>query len=498
MRRYAILPTMALTAALTACGGGAAPEDEPEINPEPPVPVLSPLSGVWQGTGPDRTELKAVVLDDGQMWLMEMDRGVPVTQTVALVHASDENLDATSVKQINYALGEQHGGNMLGTYIKGGVMNLKMTIGGVSGEPLMLTPVPSKVLDYSKPPKISAAAGLWETAHGMAIEVTGDGSIVTSDEEGCVIAGALTPHESKKGVYEVDMLIGGAPCENSGQRLSGIAATLEQASGPMLLVSAHNSRGASITLPAVPYGTLNPPVVEPEPEPKPDEPEDPAVTVSPIAGAWHGALLDSSGNPQSNVTTMVLDDGQIWMLRSDANGLPLTQIQGTARADKGYINESIASYLDHTTNIFTMGSILGGYSPGEAWLHLYGQDVMDATLEMSLIPNHEYNRPARLGDVTGLWTATTGEMFNVMTDGSFILQDLHNNCYSTGSLAPHGSGKNIYQFNFTFGFSPCANSGLSASGVATIYNDAGKPTLVATAINGVNGAGIALRANRMQ
>ncbi len=82
---------------------------------------------------------------------------------------------------------------------------------------------------------------------------------------------------------------------------------------------------------------------------------------------------------------------------------------------------------------------------------------------------YDYDTPASLSSVTGHWTMTELEgetvSLNIGTNGAFSAIG-SSGCNFNGAMTPRASGKNVFDVTLTFGGSPCALPGQSASGIA--------------------------------
>jgi hypothetical protein len=79
-----------------------------------------------------------------------------------------------------------------------------------------------------------------------------------------------------------------------------------------------------------------------------------------------------------------------------------------------------------------------------------------------------YNTPATLSHITGLWTGTfldgsTG-IATVNANGTF--SGSSSGCSFTGTINADSSGKNFFNVSLTFGGSPCLLPGQTATGIA--------------------------------
>ena len=85
---------------------------------------------------------------------------------------------------------------------------------------------------------------------------------------------------------------------------------------------------------------------------------------------------------------------------------------------------------------------------------------------------YNYNTAAAVAQISGAWSlqSLTGDTvaLNIQGSGAFTATSSLG-CNFSGAVAPRPSGKNVFTVSLTFGGSPCALPGTSASGVAVAY-----------------------------
>lgn len=111
-----------------------------------------------------------------------------------------------------------------------------------------------------------------------------------------------------------------------------------------------------------------------------------------------------------------------------------------------------------------------------------GSTSLSFTATTAAVIGYDYRQPATLSAVAGTWSGfysagwETGTV-SVSATGA-VSGATSSGCIYGGTVAPRASGKNVYDVSITFGPSPCALPGQSATGIAVITSG-GKQLLVA-------------------
>jgi hypothetical protein len=188
--------------------------------------------------------LNALVLEDGQLWLVGFNNGFPVTQVHASTQASAGRLQAADVRYVDYRSGNFLRGSLQGSYAEGSSISATLSMNGTRTGPHILNPMPETTFDYNRAASLADVAGSW-VAQGTQISVRSDGTFEALNG-GCLNTGTLTPHASKN-VFTLDMTTGAAPCQSPGQRLTGVVVSFTSAGKQTLLATALNDSN-SLTL----------------------------------------------------------------------------------------------------------------------------------------------------------------------------------------------------------------------------------------------------------
>ncbi|WP_028603651.1 hypothetical protein [Ottowia thiooxydans] len=240
----AILP---LALFLAACGGGGDDGDTGSGGGQGTPTNVAAISGAWQGTSPDGTLLNAVVLDDGQLWLVGALRSAPAVQVYARTQGGSGQFQSNNVRYVDYASNRQFTGTLQGTYVAGSSISANLALNGAQAGTYNLTPIPKTTFDYHRAASLSDLAGSW-TSGSTRILVGANGAVQTVDSTtGCNSNGTVAPHASKKNVFDLSVTFGAAPCSLPGQKLDGIVVTWAAGGQSTLLATALN-QSASLTL----------------------------------------------------------------------------------------------------------------------------------------------------------------------------------------------------------------------------------------------------------
>ena len=99
---------------------------------------------------------------------------------------------------------------------------------------------------------------------------------------------------------------------------------------------------------------------------------------------------------------------------------------------------------------------------------------------------YNYNTAAQLTDVVGSWDVTTNGTLDstlvVASNGTYSGTDT-SGCHYSGTVTPRPSGKNVFNVTYQNGPAPCAEPGLSATGVAIVVMlSPGHPQLLVTGV----------------
>ena len=203
-------------------------------------------------------------------------------------------------------------------------------------------------------------------------------------------------------------------------------------------------------------------------------------------GVYGGTL---TGSTSSDFELLVLENGEFWSLYGTQTPTFFGVagfVQGSGTSNNGTFTSSntkdfgftpaLAGNTNATYNA-TAKTISGTVSGSSGTVGFSGGPIAGSL--------YDYNAPASLSTVVGLWSTTTltGESVavNISADGTFTaVSGL--GCNFSGVITPRPSGKNVFNVSLTFGAAPCALPNQPASGIAVTYPLASGPTQLIVAV----------------
>jgi hypothetical protein len=194
----------------------------------------------------------------------------------------------------------------------------------------------------------------------------------------------------------------------------------------------------------------------------------------PTAEGVYGGTL--TGSSSSNFQMLVLENDEFWAMygtQTPTQFLVAGFLQGTGVSNSGTytssnvrdfgFNPAVAGTANATYNAAAK-TISGSVAATAGTVTFSGGPIAGSL--------YNYNTPALLASVSGIWslTALTGEgvSLNVSSTGTFTATSSLG-CTFSGTMLPRPSGKNIFNVSLTFGPSPCVLAGQPASGIAVVY-----------------------------
>lgn len=228
----------------------------------------------------------------------------------------------------------------------------------------------------------------------------------------------------------------------------------------------------------------------------------PTTTTTTSFGSPEGVYAGTTSSTTSpNFQMLVLENNDVWTLygtQSSSQFLVRGFIQAIGNASGGNYASTVANDFSASgvvgngavsaTYNNTAGTISGAASiTGSGSVSFSGGPISSST--------YNYNTAALISSIQGAWSlsAITGESLsiNIASTGSFTaLSGL--GCNFSGTISPRSSGKNVFNVAMTFGSSPCALPGQSATGIALSYPvTGGRNQLLIAGFNTTRTAGTA-------
>lgn len=244
MNNSALFKTSAIClvcSTLLACGGGGGDEVAVPITPVTPIsPKLSDAQGFWSAALGADSRASAIILPNGQAWVVYESTTEGVSSVTALAQAT-LSLNGNSYSSIgkHYSLpfvsaSTPASYNFSGMLSSTASTTLANTVTVGSGTPAAVTWTYNKA--YETPVTQASAQGNWRSPAGSSISLSwtidSNGSLSTaSSSTGCSYSGKITPNPGAPAVLEVAVT---ETCAGVAQVLAGVA-TLNAAKTGMSL-----------------------------------------------------------------------------------------------------------------------------------------------------------------------------------------------------------------------------------------------------------------------
>jgi hypothetical protein len=201
-----------------------------------------------------------------------------------------------------------------------------------------------------------------------------------------------------------------------------------------------------------------------------------------------------SGTTNSGLTfnTIFLEDGSFWAIYGTQTAGKLFVsgfVQGNGTSGNGTFSATNAKDFGNRAPI--SGSVAATYVAGTSINGTFASTAQSASFSGTTIPvaDFNYNQAANLSSIVGNWSVQglSGASGSISIANSGAFTAASGSCITTGTIAPRPSGKNVFNVTATIGSAPCANPGLSFTGIAVSYLINGGPTRQLT-IAGVDSA----------
>lgn len=240
-----------LSTVLIACGGGGGADGTVATTPTPtptptPAPTLSNIQGFWNATLSDTSSASAVILPNGQAWVVYEAAGT----VVALAQASLGMNDATyssSGKYYSLPGGAVQGYSLSGTLPAGGGGSLSNSVRIGSDAATAVTWTYNKA--YETALSQSSVQGRWRGtlgANSLLWDVDAAGKLAGTSTTGCTYSGALTVNAAAMAVLDVAIT---EACAGTSQSLTGIARlSADKGSISLAYITAAGAQGGVIML----------------------------------------------------------------------------------------------------------------------------------------------------------------------------------------------------------------------------------------------------------
>lgn len=239
--------------ALSACGGGSssvpAPVTPTPPTPKPPVtpkPALSDIQGFWNSTLSSTSSASAVILPNGQAWVVYETAGAVTALAQASLSLNDTTY-SSSGKYYSLPGGGVQDYNMSGTLPAAAAGSLSNSVRIGSGTATAMTWTYNKA--YETALSQNSVQGRWSGklgANSLLWDFDAAGTLAGTSTTGCTYSGTLIPNASAKAVLDAAIT---ETCAGTAQSLSGIARlSTDKASMSLVYITAGGVQGGAVLL----------------------------------------------------------------------------------------------------------------------------------------------------------------------------------------------------------------------------------------------------------
>ena len=213
---------------------------------------------------------------------------------------------------------------------------------------------------------------------------------------------------------------------------------------------------------------------------------DNPAAIAAAEGVYGGTL---TGSTYPAFELLVLENGDFWSMYGiqGSSGFSVAGfVQGTGISNNGTFTAAQSKDFGYSpalavsTNASydpTAKTISGTLTAATGAVRFSGGPIAGSL--------YNYNTAATQSTVAGAWSATSlsGERvaLTVSAGGAFTATSSAG-CGFSGSVTPRASGKNVFNVALTFGASPCALPGQTATGIALAYPLASGQTQLVVAV----------------
>jgi hypothetical protein len=197
----------------------------------------------------------------------------------------------------------------------------------------------------------------------------------------------------------------------------------------------------------------------------------PAPTSASPEGVYSGNL---TGARSPNFSLLVLENNEIWALSGESSA-NLFFVRGLLRGQGSVSgnNLSVAGAREYSETPAATYSIAATFQQGVSINGSISNNLGTIGFSGNLIDSafYNYNLPANLSQIAGLWNATslTGRPVSINIAGSGGFTASSDGCSFSGTLTPRSSNKNVFNMSLRFGPAPCALPNQDATGIGLTY-----------------------------
>jgi len=202
-----------------------------------------------------------------------------------------------------------------------------------------------------------------------------------------------------------------------------------------------------------------------------------SYTPPPVQPATSEGVYVGTASNGTFIESLVLENGQTYAMYGTQSGTAFFVtgvIEGTGVTSG--TSFSIANLKDFSSGgAVVSGSLVATVNPGVSLTGTLVEPSGQITFP-GLAPagsSYVYASAPNLSLITGAWSGNLlsgGEAVNFTIGATGSIMGLSaSNCSFTGNLVPRASGKNVFDFNITYGAAPCALPNQTATGSVISY-----------------------------
>lgn len=226
MKKICLLTGM--TIFLAACGGGGSGASPSQ--PTAPVVTDKDPQGFWVGSSSNGRDVRGVVLDNGQFYVLYTTLG---SSTIAGVVQGSSTVSGSTFSSSDAKDFNLEGLGVLDANVSATITEKTSFNGSIKYGAQTVTFTSSYDASYEQVPSLSQLSGTFNgtvafghanTGYGVEnalVQIGQDGSMTGVGESGCSMTGVVSTHTNGN-IYDMDITFGGAPCYFSNMTLQGI------------------------------------------------------------------------------------------------------------------------------------------------------------------------------------------------------------------------------------------------------------------------------------
>lgn len=235
-----------LSTVLAACGGGGGSADVTAPATPAPTPTLSNIQGFWNATLSGTSSASAVILPNGQAWVVYEAAGAITALAQASLSVNGTTY-SSSGKYYSLPGGGAQGYSLSGTLPVAGSGSLSNSVRIGSDAATAMTWTYSKA--YETALSQSSVQGRWSGtlgANSLLWDVDAAGKLTGTSTTGCTYSGSLTVNAAAVAVLDAAIT---EACAGASQSLTGIARlSADKGSMSLAYITAAGAQGGVIVL----------------------------------------------------------------------------------------------------------------------------------------------------------------------------------------------------------------------------------------------------------